>query len=70
MLFMGTQKLITNTLQSVVKKSSHLKYCDVNNLYGRPMSQKLFLHGFKWVKEPYQFSKSIIKSYNDYSYER
>ena len=54
----------------MVKKSSHLKYCDVNNLYGRPMSQKLFLHGFKWVKEPYQFSKSIIKSYNDYSYER
>ena len=32
-------------------ESSYLKYLDANNLYGWPMSQKLLVNGFKWVKQ-------------------
>ena len=31
------------------KKSSLLKYWDINNLYGWAISQKLLLNDFKWV---------------------
>ena len=32
------------------KESSYIQYLDTNNLYGWPMSQKLPVNGFKWVK--------------------
>ena len=32
-------------------ESSYLKYLDANNLYGRVMSQKLPVNGFKSVKQ-------------------
>ena len=37
----------------------------VNNIYGRGMSQKFPVNGFKWVKETSQFSEDFIESYNE-----
>ena len=38
------------------KESSYLKNCDLNNLYGWAMSQKLLLDGSKWVENSSQFN--------------
>ena len=47
------------------KEWSYLKYWDVNNSYGRPMSQILLLGGFEWVEETSQFNKNFIQSFNE-----
>ena len=44
------------------KESSYLKYWEVNNLYGRSMSQKLLVDGFKWVENLSQVNKDFIKT--------
>ena len=43
------------------KESSCLKYWDMNNLYGWPMSQKLPVNDFKWVEGISGFDESFIK---------
>ena len=51
------------------KESSCIQYCDVNNLYGWEMSQKLPANNFEWTKDISQFNKdfirSIMKKYNE-----
>ena len=39
------------------KQSWNLNYCDVSNLYGWAMSQKLPPGGFKWIENTSQFRK-------------
>ena len=51
------------------KESSYRKYWDVNNLYGRPMSQKLLVNDFKWHKDISEFDEDLIKNYKDESDE-
>ena len=51
------------------KESWYLKYWNVNNLYGRAMSQKLPVNGSKWVDDTSQFNEDFIKSFNEESDE-
>ena len=44
------------------KKSSYLKFCDANNLYGWPMSQKLPVNNFEWIEDTFQFNEDFIKN--------
>ena len=46
------------------KEWSYLNYWDVNNLYGRTMSQKLPVNDFESIEETSQFNEDFIKSYN------
>ena len=47
-------------------KSSYVEYFEANNLYGWPMSQKLPVNGFKWVKQKKlsKFNEDFIKKYD------
>ena len=49
------------------KELSYLKYWDVNNFYGRVMSQKLPVNDFNRVEDISGFNEDFIKSYNDES---
>ena len=51
------------------KESSYLKYCNVNNLCGWAMLQKLPVNKFVWIKDTSQFNEDFIKNYNEESDE-
>ena len=48
-------------------ESSYLMYLDANNFYGREMSQKLPVNGFKWVNDLSTFNGRFIENYNENS---
>ena len=52
------------------KESSNLKYWDVNNIYGWPMSQKFSVNGFKWVEDLFELDGGFVKSYHEKGKER
>ena len=46
-------------------ESLYLALLDANNLYRQPMSQKLSVNGFKWVKNLSKFNEDFIKRYDE-----
>ena len=51
------------------KEISYILYLDANNLYGWAISQKLFVNGFKWVKNVSKTDEDFIKNYDEDSHE-
>ena len=47
------------------KKSSYLKYWDINNLHGRAMLQNFLVINFKRVEYIFEFDESFIKNHNE-----
>ena len=46
------------------EESSYIQYLDANNLYGRAMSKKLQVNGFKWTDNN-KTNEEFIKNYNE-----
>ena len=42
------------------KELSYIQYCNVNNLYGWAMSQKLLLNNLEWIKDTSQFMTLML----------
>ena len=46
------------------KKSSYIQYLDANNLYGKAMTEKLPVKGFRWMKDISKIDEDFVKVYN------
>ena len=46
------------------KKPSYIQYLDTNNLYGKAMTEKLPVRGFKWVNDISKMDEDFLKDYN------
>ena len=46
------------------KKPSYIQYLDANNLYGKAMTEKLPVRGFKWVNDISKIDEDFVKEYN------
>ena len=46
------------------KKSSYIQYLDANNLYGKGMTEKLPVKGFRWMEDIAKRDEDFVKVYN------
>ena len=46
------------------KKSSYIQYLDANNLYGKAMTEKLPVRGFRWMDDISRMDEDFVKGYN------
>ena len=60
---------VNNKCMKDYDKNKELSYCNVTNLYGRAMPQKLPVDNFEWIKDTSQYNEDLIKSYNGESDE-
>ena len=42
------------------KKSSYIQYLDANNLYGKAMTEKLLVRGFKWLDDISKIDEDFV----------
>ena len=50
------------------KKPSYIQYLDANNVYGKAMTEKLTVRGFKWVNDISEINEDFVKDYNKVIY--
>ena len=46
------------------KKSSYIQYLDANNLYGKAITEKLPVRGFRWMDHISKIDEAFVKDYN------
>ena len=46
------------------KKSSYIQYLDANNLYGKAMTEKFPVRGFRWMDDISKIDEDFVKNYN------
>ena len=46
------------------KKPSYIQYLDANNLYGKAMTEKFPVRGFKWMEDISKIDEDFVKVYN------
>ena len=46
------------------KESSYIQHLDANNLYGKAMSEKLPVRGFRWMTDTYRMDEEFVRSYD------
>ena len=46
------------------KKSSYIQYLDANNLYGKAMTEKLAVRGFRWMNDISKMDEDFVKDYD------
>ena len=46
------------------KKSSYIQYLDADNLYGKAMTEKLPVKGFRWIDDISKIDEDFVKDYN------
>ena len=46
------------------KESSYIQYLDVNNLYGKAMTEKLPVRGFRWMTDISRMDEEFVRSYD------
>ena len=46
------------------KDSSYIQYLNANNLYGKAMSEKLPVKGFRWMTDISRMDEEFVRSYD------